>query len=37
VIIGPDERQAGLAVVRDLNAGTEAKVPLDKLLNGYFD
>lgn len=37
VIIGPDERQAGMAVVRDLRAGTEAKVPLDKLLNGYFD
>src|SRR5712671_3478173 len=37
VIIGPEERQAGLAVVRDLQAGTEAKVPLDKLLNGYFD
>ena len=37
VIIGPEERHAGLAVVRDLNAGTEAKVPLDKLLNGYFD
>src|SRR5216117_1833069 len=37
VMIGPEERQAGLAVVRDLNAGTEAKVPLDKLLNGYFD
>ncbi len=37
VIIGPEERQAGLAVVRDLKAGTEAKVPFDKLLNGYFD
>ena len=37
VIIGPDERRDGLAVVRDLRAGTEAKVPLDKLLNGYFD
>jgi histidyl-tRNA synthetase len=37
VIIGPEERQAGLAVVRDLQAGSEAKVPLDKLLNGYFD
>ena len=37
VIIGPEERQAGAAVVRDLKAGTEAKVPLDKLLNGYFD
>jgi histidyl-tRNA synthetase len=37
VIIGPEERKAGLAVVRDLKAGTEAKVPLAKLLNGYFD
>jgi histidyl-tRNA synthetase len=37
VIIGPEERKAGLAVVRDLKAGTETKVPLDKLLNGYFD
>ena len=37
VIIGPDERNAGVALVRDLNAGTEAKVPLDKLLNGFFD
>jgi histidyl-tRNA synthetase len=37
VIVGPDERQEGMAVVRDLRAGTEAKVPLDKLLNGFFD
>jgi histidyl-tRNA synthetase len=37
VIIGPDERNAGLAVVRDLREGTEAKVPIDKLANGYFD
>jgi len=37
VIIGPEERAAGVALVRDLNAGTEAKVPLDKLLNGFFD
>jgi histidyl-tRNA synthetase len=37
VIIGPDERDAGVAVVRDMKAGTEAKVPLEKLLNGYFD
>ncbi len=37
VIIGPEERGAGVALVRDLNAGTEAKVPLDKLLNGFFD
>ena len=37
VIIGPDERAAGMAVVRDLRTSTEAKVPLRQLLNGYFD
>ena len=37
VIIGPDERAAGVAVVRDLRASTEAKVPIRQLLNGYFD
>ena len=37
VIIGPDERAAGVGLVRDLKAGTEAKVPIDKLLNGFFD
>ena len=37
VIVGPDERAAGLAVVRDLRTSTEAKVPLRQLLNGYFD
>jgi len=37
VIIGPEERAAGVALVRDLQAGTEAKVPLDNLLNGFFD
>ena len=37
VIIGPDERAAGVAMVRDLNAVTEAKVPLDTLLKGFFD
>ncbi|MEX2155791.1 MAG: histidine--tRNA ligase [Gemmatimonadales bacterium] len=37
VIVGPEERAAGLAMVRDLTTGTEAKVPIDKLLNGYFD
>jgi histidyl-tRNA synthetase len=37
VIIGPEERGAGVGLVRDLNTGTEAKVPLDKLLNGSFD
>src|SRR2546425_12390140 len=28
VIIGPDERQAGVAVVRDLGTGVETRVPL---------
>jgi hypothetical protein len=37
VIIGPEERGAGVALVRDLNSGTEAKVPIDHLLNGFFD
>jgi len=37
VIIGPDERAQGLAVVRDLRTSTEAKVPIRQLLNGYFD
>jgi histidyl-tRNA synthetase len=37
VIVGPDERAAGLAVVRDLRTSTEAKVPLRQLFNGYFD
>jgi len=37
VIIGPDERAEGMAVVRDLRTSTEAKVPIRQLLNGYFD
>jgi len=37
VIVGPDERAEGVAVVRDLRTGTEAKVPIRQLLNGYFD
>jgi histidyl-tRNA synthetase len=37
VIIGPEERAQGNAVVRDLRTGTEAQVPLRQLLNGYFD
>jgi histidyl-tRNA synthetase len=37
VIIGPDERAEGVAVVRDLRTSTEAKVPIRQLLNGYFD
>src|SRR5688572_788109 len=37
VIVGPDERAEGVAVVRDLRTSTEAKVPIRQLLNGYFD
>jgi histidyl-tRNA synthetase len=37
VIVGPEERAQGNAVVRDLRTGTEAQVPLSQLLNGYFD
>jgi len=37
VIIGPDERAAGEAVVRDLKAGREQRVPIAKLLQGSFD
>jgi histidyl-tRNA synthetase len=37
VIIGPEERAQGTAVVRDLRTSTEAKVPIRQLLNGYFD
>ena len=36
VIVGPDERAAGEVVVRDLNAGTEQRVPIAKLLQGSF-
>ena len=36
VILGPDERSAGVGVVRDLNAGTETKVPLTSIRNGLF-
>jgi histidyl-tRNA synthetase len=36
VIIGPDERKAGAAVVRDLRTGTEERVPFATLLNGFF-
>ena len=36
VIVGPEERQANVAVVRDLKAGTEERVPLAKLVNGFF-
>ena len=37
VIVGPEERAAGMAVVRDLKGSTEAKVPIRQLLNGYFE
>ncbi|HEU5261617.1 MAG TPA: histidine--tRNA ligase [Gemmatimonadales bacterium] len=36
VIVGPEERSAGVVVVRDLQAGTEEKVPVATLLNGFF-
>ncbi len=36
VIVGPDERAAGEAVVRDLKAGTEERVPIAKLVQGLF-
>ena len=37
IIIGPEERAAKVAVVRDLRTGTEAKVLMKQLLNGYFE
>src|SRR6267154_2312023 len=37
IIVGPDERAAGEVVVRDLNAGTEERVPIAQLLQGSFD
>lgn len=36
IIIGPEERKAGEVVVRDLTGGTEERVPMAKLLDGYF-
>jgi histidyl-tRNA synthetase len=36
VIVGPDERAAGVVVVRDLKAGTEERVPMVTLLDGFF-
>lgn len=36
VIVGPDERAAQAAVVRDLQTGTETRVPFDTLLKGLF-
>jgi histidyl-tRNA synthetase len=35
VIVGPDERKANVATVRDLTAGTERKVPIAELLYGF--
>src|SRR5256714_163967 len=37
VIIGPEERAAEMAMVRDLRTSTETKVPMRQLFNGYFD
>jgi len=36
IIIGPEERAARVAVVRDLGTGTEERVPLARLLDGFF-
>ena len=36
VIVGPDERKAKVAVVRDLKTGRQRKVPLAKLRKGVF-
>ena len=36
VIVGPDERADAAVVVRDLKAGTEERVPMTKLLHGFF-
>lgn len=36
VILGPDERRSGTAVVRDLHAGTEAAVPMAQVREGRF-
>ncbi len=36
IIIGPEERAARAAVVRDLGTGTEERVPLARLLDGFF-
>ena len=35
VILGPEERKAGVAVLRDLAAGTERKVALDSLIQEF--
>lgn len=37
VILGPDERASGMAVVRDLAGSTEARVPLTSVEQGRFD
>ena len=36
VIVGPDERKAKVAVIRDLKTGRQRKVPLTKLRTGVF-
>jgi histidyl-tRNA synthetase len=36
IILGPEERAARVAVVRDLGTGTEERVPLARLLDGFF-
>src|SRR5438309_1678091 len=36
IIVGPDERAAGEVMVRDLKAGTEERMPVAKLVQGFF-
>jgi histidyl-tRNA synthetase len=37
LIVGPDERAAGLAVVRELKTGTERKVPFEQVVEIFPD
>lgn len=36
ILVGPDEREAGVAVVRDLESGQEERVATDRILNVQF-
>jgi len=36
VIVGPEERKAGVVVVRDLRAGRETRVPLAEVEGGAW-
>lgn len=36
ILLGPDEREAGVAVVRDLETGNEERVTIDRILNVQY-